>query len=37
MYIIEEEATEFVGANPTTVAIKLAKYGKEQWSVRFVM
>jgi hypothetical protein len=37
MYIMEQEATEFVSANPTTAAIKLAKYGKEQRSVGFVM
>ena len=37
MYITEQEATEFERANPTTMAIKLAKYGKEQWSVGFVM
>jgi hypothetical protein len=37
MYITEQEATEFESANPETVSIKLAKYGKEQRSVRFVM
>jgi hypothetical protein len=34
---MEQEATEFESANPKTVAIKLAKYGKEQWSVGFIM
>jgi hypothetical protein len=29
MYITEQEATMFESANPTTAAIKLAKYGKE--------
>jgi hypothetical protein len=37
MYIMEKEASEFESANPATAAIKLAKYGKEQWSVGFVM
>jgi hypothetical protein len=33
MDIMKQEAVEFVSANPTTVTIKLAKYGKEQQSV----
>jgi hypothetical protein len=37
MYITEQEAAEFESANPTTAAIKLAKYGKEQRLVGFVM
>jgi hypothetical protein len=37
MYTMEQEATKFESANPTTAAIKLAKYGKEQWSVGFIM
>jgi hypothetical protein len=37
MYITEQEATEFESANLATAAIKLAKYGKEQQSVGFIM
>jgi hypothetical protein len=37
MDIIEQEAVGFVSANLATAAIKLAKYGKEQQSVGFVM
>jgi hypothetical protein len=37
MYIMEQEAVEFETANPTTAAIKLAKYGKKQRSVGFIM
>jgi hypothetical protein len=37
MYIMEQKATEFESANPTTAAIKLAKYGNEKWLVGFVM
>jgi hypothetical protein len=37
MYITEQEATKFESANLETTAIKLAKYGKEQRSVRFVI
>jgi len=37
MYITEQEAAEFKCVNPATVAIKLAKYGKEKQSVGFVM
>jgi len=37
MYITEQEAREFETANPATAAIKLAKYGKQQRSVGFVM
>jgi hypothetical protein len=29
MYITEQEEAEFEIANPTTAAIKLAKYGKQ--------
>jgi hypothetical protein len=34
---MQQEATEFESANLTTVTIKLAKYGKEKWSVGFIM
>jgi hypothetical protein len=37
MYITEQEVAEFKNTNPTSVAIKLDKYGKEQRSVGFVM
>jgi hypothetical protein len=37
MYIMEQEVAEFESANPTTAAIKLAKYGNEQLSVGFIM
>jgi hypothetical protein len=37
MYIMKQEEAEFETANPTTVAIKLAKYGNQQWSVGFIM
>jgi len=30
MYITEQEVAEFESTNPTTVAIKLAMYGKKQ-------
>jgi hypothetical protein len=36
MYITEQEA-EFETANPATAAVKLAKYGKQQRSVGFVV
>jgi hypothetical protein len=36
MYTTQQEA-EFETANPTTMAIKLAKYGKQQRSVGFVV
>ena len=37
MYITEQEATKFKRVNLETTAIKLAKYGKEQWLVGFFM
>jgi hypothetical protein len=37
MYIMKQEETEFESANSTTAGIKLAKYGKEQRSIGFVM
>jgi hypothetical protein len=37
MYITEQEAVEFERINPASADIKLAKYGKEQQSVKFVM
>jgi hypothetical protein len=37
MYIMEQEVAEFESTNPTIMAIKLARYGKEQWLVGFVM
>jgi hypothetical protein len=37
MYITEQEEAKFESANPTTAAIKLAKYGKKQRSIGFVV
>jgi hypothetical protein len=37
MYITEQEAAEFESANSKSAAIKFPKYGKEQWSIGFVM
>jgi hypothetical protein len=37
MYITEQKEAEFETTNPTTTAIKLAKYGKQQRLVGFVV
>jgi hypothetical protein len=37
MYITEQEEAELETANPATAAIKLAKYGKQQRSINFVV
>jgi hypothetical protein len=34
---MEQEAAELQSANQETTAIKLANYGKEQWSLGLVM
>jgi hypothetical protein len=37
MHITEQEEADLETDNPTTAAIKLAKYGKQQQSVGFVV
>jgi hypothetical protein len=37
MYITEQEEEKFETANLATTPLKLAKYGKQQWSVGLVV